>query len=91
MVCTFFGHRDAVENLFPLIKTAVVDLIKNQNVDMFYVGNNGGFDRMVLKVLEEVYEDYPNIDYAVVLAYLPTTTDPLRHKDYKKTIYPKGR
>ena len=52
--CTFFGHRDCPETIKPKIHTAVVDLIENHGVTMFYVGNQGNFDRMVRSVLKEV-------------------------------------
>ena len=45
--CTFFGHRDCPETIKPKIRTAVINLIENHGVTMFYVGNQGNFDRMV--------------------------------------------
>ena len=45
--CTFFGHRDCPETIRPALRRLLVDLIENRNVDMFYVGNQGGFDYMV--------------------------------------------
>ena len=46
--CTFFGHRDCPETIKPKIREAVIDLIENHGVTMFYVGNQGNFDRLVL-------------------------------------------
>ena len=46
--CTFFGHRDCPETIQPKIRTAVIDLIENHGVTMFYVGNQGNFDRLVV-------------------------------------------
>ena len=51
--CTFFGHRDCPETIKPKIRTAVIDLIENHGVTMFYVGNQGNFDRLVRSVLKE--------------------------------------
>ena len=57
--CTFFGHRDCPETIKPKIREAVIDLIENHGVTMFYVGNQGNFDRLVRSVLKEVTTAYP--------------------------------
>lgn len=69
--CTFFGHRDCPEGIRPKIQQTVVDLVENHGVTMFYVGNQGNFDRLVRSVLKETERIYPNVRYAVVLAYMP--------------------
>ena len=59
---------------------------------MFYVGNQGAFDSIVRSVLRELAEQYANITYAVVLAYLPPERkdDLARFEDYSDTMYPEG-
>ena len=42
--CTFFGHRDCPETMKTKLREALVDLITNHGVDMFYVGYQGQFD-----------------------------------------------
>ncbi len=86
--CTFFGHRDSPEIIKPKIRTAVIDLIENHGVTMFYVGNQGNFDRMVRSVLKEVTTAYPGVGYAVVLAYMPSTKK--RADDFSDTLLPDG-
>ena len=86
--CTFFGHRDSPEIIKPKIRTAVIDLIENHGVTMFYVGNQGTFDRMVRSVLKEVTTAYPGVGYAVVLAYMPSTKK--RADDFSDTLLPDG-
>ena len=61
--------------------------IENKNVTVFYVGNNGNFDTMVRRQLEELSQTYP-ITYNIVLAYLPTKKS--EYDDYTNTIYPEG-
>lgn len=85
--CTFFGHRDCPENIKPKIKEAVIDMIINHGVTEFYVGNNGNFDSMVYSVLKELKQKYPQINFAVVLAYLPAD---ISICDGVDTIYPEG-
>lgn len=83
MVCTFFGHRNAPETIKTALRTTLIDLIENKNVNMFYVGNNGAFDRMVRELLKEFKTTY-NINYYVVLAYIPQKMD---DNDYTDSIY----
>ena len=88
MVCTFFGHRDCPETIKPKLRATIIDLIENHNVDMFYVGNQGQFDAMVRSTLKKLKQEYPHIDYAVVLAYMPGK--PSEYEDYSDTIFPEG-
>ena len=86
--CTFFGHRDCPETIKPKIRTAVIDLIENHGVTMFYVGNQGNFDRLVRSVLKEVATAYPGVGYAVVLAYMPSAKKSA--DDFSDTLLPDG-
>lgn len=71
MVCTFFGHKDTPKEIEPTLRSTLIALIENKNATVFYVGNNGNFDTMVRRQLEDLSQIYP-ITYSVVLAYLPT-------------------
>ena len=87
MVCTFFGHKDTPKEIEPTLRSTLIDLIDNKNVNMFYVGNNGNFDTMVRRQLEDLSQTYP-ITYSVVLAYLPTEKN--KYDNLTNTIYPEG-
>ncbi|MBQ7095915.1 MAG: hypothetical protein IJN80_05655 [Clostridia bacterium] len=65
---------------------ALIHLIEHHNASLFYVGNQGNFDRMVRKVLKQLQLIYPHISYYVVLAYLPCSFQ----EGYGDTIYPDG-
>lgn len=69
--CTFFGHKDTQKEIEPILRSTLIYLIKNKNVDLFYVGNQGNFDYMVKKNLKLLKTHYPYINYTVVLAYMP--------------------
>lgn len=71
--CTFFGHRDCPSFIMPNLRKVLIDLIANRSVDMFYVGNNGAFDRMVCFVLRELVQEYPQIHYVIVLERMSGT------------------
>ena len=88
MTVTFFGHRSTPDSVKPLLKKVLRELINQDGAKMFYIGNEGSFDRMSYDVLKELKEEYPFIDYKVVLAYLER-----RKKDIKKfspweTVFP---
>ena len=87
MTVTFFGHKDTPKEIEPTLRTTLVDLIENHGATEFYVGNNGNFDTMVRRQLENLSQTYP-ITYNVVLAYLPTKKS--EYDDYTNTIYPEG-
>lgn len=87
MVCTFFGHKDTSNEIEPTLRSTLIDLIENKNVNVFYVGNNGNFDNMVRRQLEDLSKTYP-ITYSVVLAYLPTEKN--KYDNLTNTIYPEG-
>lgn len=70
--CTFFGHRQCSGEIKPHLQQTIIDLIKNHNVDTFYVGNQGNFDKIVISVLTELAKQYDYIHYHIVLAYLPS-------------------
>ena len=86
--CTFFGHRDCPETIKPKLKEVLVDLITNHRVDMFYVGHQGQFDAYVRSELKKLKQEYPQINYTVVLAYMPGKKT--EYDDYSDTMLPEG-
>ena len=87
MVCTFFGHKDTPKNTEPTLQTTLVDLIENHDATEFYVGNNGNFDTMVRRQLENLSQTYP-ITYNIVLAYIPTKKS--EYDSFTNTLLPEG-
>lgn len=88
--CTFFGHRDCPSSIKPKLREVLVDLIENRRVDMFYVGNKGTFDAMVRLVLRELAQQYPQINYGVVLERMPRKQNESETTDYSDTMLPEG-
>jgi len=83
--CTFFGHRRISEKIEPLLYEAIVNLINDNDVDNFLVGNEGDFDNTVKRVLTRLKSEYPHINYCVVLAYFTSRLQPALD-----SIYPEG-
>ena len=53
---------------------------------MFYVGHQGQFDAFVRSTLRELKQEYPKINYAVVLAYMPGKKT--AYESYSDTMLP---
>lgn len=85
--CCFFGHKDAPERIKPELAKSITNLIEEDGVNTFYVGNQGQYDAMVLSVLKELSAKYSNISYCVVLAYMPDERSNLKETN---TLYPDG-
>ena len=83
--CTFFGHRSCYGLEREVLYNAIESLI-GQDVDTFYVGNQGQFDGMVHGCLKKLSKLYPHIRYSVVLAYFPAGNRAL--EDFSDTMYP---
>ncbi len=86
--CTFFGHRDCPDEIEIKLREVLTDLIIKHNVDMFYLGNQGRFDTIVRRVLRDLKQEYSQINYAVVLAYMPGKQT--EYDDYSDTMLPEG-
>jgi len=89
MTCTFFGHRTVPKEIEPILRSTLIDLIENHDVKLFYVGNHGGFDAMVRRVLKDLAKQY-DITCHVVLAYMPGKKDEFSYENYADTILPDG-
>ncbi len=92
MQVTFFGHWDTPRDIRPLLEETIIDLIENYDANIFYVGNQGAFDGLVLNVLRCLKLDYPHIVYAVVLPYCPIKKDEWTDENYyrNEAIFPEG-
>ena len=84
--CTFFGHRDCPASIKPKLEEVLIDLIEQKSVDVFYIGSNGSFDRIVISTLRDLKLVYPHISYFTVLAYLPQNSQ----DNDCDTIFPEG-
>jgi len=88
MICSFFGHKDTQDSVYPRLMDTIKELIISRGVSCFLVGNQGGFDRMVLRALREGKQLYPHICYHVVLAYMPGKKRENEYYDAAETFLP---
>ena len=89
MIATFFGHRYVQKEIEPMLRSTLIDLIENHDCRLFYVGNQGGFDSMVTRVLDEMMMVYP-IEVFIVLAYLPKDNTAIPPGYSIETLFPEG-
>ncbi|MBO5746651.1 MAG: hypothetical protein J6S13_06130 [Clostridia bacterium] len=68
-VCALFGHRDCPENISEKLYNSIEKLILQKNINVFYVGTHGNFDKLAYRVLKQI-KDKHSIKIYVVLAYL---------------------
>lgn len=89
MVCCFFGHKDIPSGLTEHLLPVLTGLIA-EGVDSFLVGNQGGFDSVVLHMLRLLKGKHPHITYNVVLAYMPGNKEEWLAYEPMETLYPEG-
>ncbi len=86
--CAFFGNRHVSDETKQILHRTLVNLIESGEVKKFLVGNQGGFDCMVRQELRELKQLYQDIDYTVVLAYMPGKKDDYAYDDFSDTVFP---
>ena len=84
--CTFLGHRSCPQTARDALLTELERLILQENVRVFYVGTQGGFDKLVYEVVCSLEKHY-DIKVIVVLAYLNKKNEHIYY-DLSKTIFP---
>jgi uncharacterized phage-like protein YoqJ len=89
-VCTFCGHHDADSSIYPALLVAIEKVVLENQVTLFYVGNQGSFDHMALKAIKELKERYPQISYSIILAYMPGEKTDYDNDQACDTLFPDG-
>ncbi|MBQ8212987.1 MAG: DUF1273 family protein [Clostridia bacterium] len=90
MEVTFFGHRDAPPSIKPALEKTIRYLINSQNATVFYVGNNGNFDLFVADILHKLTSEFSQIEYYIVLAYMPQKSNMIQQVYLPHTLYPES-
>lgn len=91
MTCCFFGHSNCPDNIRQNLKDEIVKIMGGPENVMFYVGHQGQFDSMVRSILKELIKEGMEVNYAVVLAYMPGEKCEFDSQDeYADTMFPEG-
>lgn len=85
--CFFIGHRDAPEELRPLLAEAVERHITQYGVTEFIVGHYGRFDAMAASTVRAAKKQHSEISLVLLLPYFPYEYDAA---EYDGSFYPPG-
>ena len=89
--CTFFGHRDSPSSIRGVLSAEIEQLINEKDVNTFYVGTQGSFDRMAYAALVDLRKQYQHMKIYRVLAYMPKLSDIAQDRSVlDDTILPEG-
>lgn len=82
--CCFAGHKDmSCSSIKQELQDTLVKLIENENVEYFWVGNYGAFDRCTVAVINNLKKEYPHIKLELIVPYL--TKSIIENEDYYKS------
>ena len=88
--CFFIGHREASEEIYPVLYAAVEQHIVEYGVTEFIVGHYGGFDRLAASAVKAAKRFYPKVRLTLLLPYHPAERSFPRLDGFNGTIYPRG-
>lgn len=88
--CFFIGHREASEEIYPVLYAAVEQHIVEYGVTEFIVGHYGGFDRLAASAVKEAKRFYPEVRLTLLLTYHPAERPISTPDGFDSTFYPLG-
>ena len=88
--CFFIGHREASEEIYPVLYAAVEQHIVEYGVTEFIVGHYGGFDRLAASAVKEAKRFYPEVKLILLLPYHPAERSISTPDGFDGTFYPPG-
>ena len=88
--CFFIGHREASEEIYPVLYAAVEQHIVEYGVTEFIVGHYGGFDRLAASAVKEARRFYPEVKLTLLLPYHPEERPTPTPDGFDSTFYPPG-
>ena len=65
-------------------------MIELENISAFVFGYFGPFEQLALRVIQRLQQDYPLLDYTVILCGLRKERPAEPELDYLHTLYPQG-
>ncbi len=90
ITCFFIGHREASDELLPLLKQTIENHIVTYRVTAFTVGGYGGFDRLAARAVISLKQQYPHITLSLLIPYHPTERPLPAPSGFDGTYYPLG-
>lgn len=83
-ICSFAGHSNlyGTEALYDKLLCIIEDLIITENINEFWVGNYGDFDKLSATAVRELKQKYPEVQLNLVIPYLTAEIN-----QYKELYY----
>lgn len=75
--CFFIGHRDAPENIYERLLSAVERHISEYGVTDFVVGRYGNFDHLAARAVMEAKQCHSDVTLTLLMPYYRTDAEPL--------------
>ena len=88
--CFFIGHREASEEIYPVLYAAVEQHIVEYGVTEFIVGHYGGFDRLAAAAVKAAKRSHPEVNLILLLPYHPAERPIPTPDGFDGTFYPLG-
>ena len=88
--CFFIGHREASEEIYPVLYAAVEQHILEYGVTEFIVGHYGGFDRLAASAVKEAKRFYTGVRLTLLVPYHPSERPSPTPDGFDGTFYPPG-
>lgn len=88
--CFFIGHREASEEIYPVLYAAVEQHIVEYGVTEFIVGHYGGFDHLAASAVKEAKQYHPGVRLILLLPYHPAERPIPTPDGFDSTFYPPG-
>jgi hypothetical protein len=88
--CFFIGHREASEEIYPVLYATVEQHIVEYGVTEFIVGHYGGFDRLAASAVKATKHLYPDVKLILLLPYHPAERPISTPDGFDSTFYPPG-
>lgn len=83
--CCGFGHRDVLENIEQSLTEKIKVLIDNEKVSVFYVGDNGEFDKLFSSAVRRLKITRQHIKLYLVKPYFSNTLN--KNKSHYERLY----
>lgn len=68
-ICAFFGHRSVYGDIAQELERQIEKLIIQENIDTFWVGGYGEFDKISSCMVKKLQKKYPAIRLILIIAY----------------------
>lgn len=70
-ICAFYGSGYMADTVKTELEKTITKLILQEKVDRFYCVYENNFDRIVLEILKNIKNEYPQVSYFVVSSGKP--------------------